>query len=92
MKTAPIAPTILTPQKTLSSREPLSLKKQPHPKTASKKKEKPKKSIWHSVWFGLAGGILAFFINILPEKIGKFLSQLFSSFIKTDNPFIPEAD
>lgn len=60
-------------------------------KKPDKKTEEPKKEIWPSVLFGLASGILSFFINVLPEKIGKYLSHVFSSMVKAENPFIKEA-
>jgi hypothetical protein len=82
---------IYFPGSTNTERPPSSAKNS----AAKKPKEKPaepKKSIWQSVFFGLATGVLGFLIKVLPEKIGNFLSQVFSSMVKADNPFIPEVE
>ena len=59
-------------------------------KMMSKKKEEPKKTIWHSIFYGLTIGLISTIINILPEKIGKFLNKVFSGVVKADNPYVPE--
>jgi hypothetical protein len=61
-------------------------------KASEKKPEEPKKNIWSSVFFGLATGLLSLFINILPEKIGQYISHVFASMVKAENPFIPEEE
>ena len=57
---------------------------------AKKSTEEPKKSVWHSVFYGLAVGALSFLMKFLPEKIGNFLSKIIPPVFKTDSPFEPE--
>jgi hypothetical protein len=71
---------------------PAPLIKMAAAKKPVEKTEEPKKNIWASALFGLATGLLTFFINVLPEKIGKFLSHVFGSMVKAENPFLKEAD
>jgi len=61
-------------------------------KAATKKKEEPKKTVWHSALFGLVTGLLSFFINVLPEKISGYLSHIFYQIFRAKNPFIPDAE
>jgi hypothetical protein len=60
-------------------------------KMASRKKEEDKKTLWHSIFYGLTIGVISTIINILPEKIGKFLNRVFAGIVKTDNPYAPES-
>lgn len=57
---------------------------------AKKSTEEPKKSPWHSVFYGLIVGTLSFLMKFLPEKVGKFLSKIIPPAFKTDNPFAAE--
>jgi hypothetical protein len=90
-KTTPSHLSLISPAKVSDAKKSASSAKAAAAKAPKEKKEEPKKTIWQSVFFGLATGALAFIIKILPEKIGTFLSQAFSSIVKADNPFAPEA-